>query len=111
MVLVGGEDDVFEMDRSAPAEAPPATNAIAWLREELGMPKGQNAMVFQRVPVLLGHGVEDEKVFVDLGREAAGCLTVFGIDVCWNECEGLGHWYSRDMLNDIKGFLQQQDKT
>jgi hypothetical protein len=45
MVLVGGEDDVFEMDRSAPAEAAPATNAIAWLREELDMPKGQNMIV------------------------------------------------------------------
>lgn len=75
------------------------------------MPKGQNTMVFQRVLVFLGHGVEDEKAFVDLGREAAGCLTVLGIDVCWNEYEGLGHWYSREMLNDIKGFLQQRDKT
>jgi predicted esterase len=106
----GGEEDVFETHPDTIIGEDPAINAIAWLREELEMPKGQTSVTFQLVPVFLGHGVEDGKVFVDLGRDAARCLKALGVKVCWNEYEGLGHWYSKDMLNGIKDFLQQQDK-
>jgi predicted esterase len=68
-------------------------------------------MAFQQVPVFLGHGLEDEKVFVNLGREAAGCLEALGLQVFWKEYGGPGHWYSKDILNDIKRFLDGQGQN
>jgi hypothetical protein len=30
-----------------------------------------------------------------------------GMDVRWKEYDGLGHWYSEDMLRDIVDFLKE----
>lgn len=110
-VMGGDEEDVFEADTARPVGEGPVENAITWLREELEMPKGQTTMSFQQVPVFLGHGVEDDKVLVDLGSEAAHCLRSLGVNVHWTEYKGLGHWYSKDMLCDIKDFIQRQGKV
>jgi predicted esterase len=97
-----GEEDVFEADTDAIEELDPVVRTIAWLREELDMPKGQTTMTFQHIPIFLGHGVEDQKVPVDIGREAAVCLKALGVPGCWKEYERLVHWNSKDMLHDIK---------
>lgn len=64
------------------------------------------SMPVQRVPLLLGHGVEDEKVPVELGREAVSCLKRLGVNTEWHEYDGLGHWYSGAMLSDLVNSLR-----
>lgn len=59
-------------------------------------------------PIFLGHGTEDDKVPVARGRGAAECLRAAGMQVEWREYNGLGHWYSADMLTDIVSFLANQ---
>ncbi|KAG7289394.1 hypothetical protein NEMBOFW57_005765 [Staphylotrichum longicolle] len=59
-------------------------------------------------PIFLGHGTEDDKVPVVRGRGAAECLRAAGMRVEWREYNGLGHWYSADMLTDIASFLANQ---
>lgn len=100
------EEDVFEVNTDAIEELDPVVRTITWLREELDLPKGKTTMAFQHIPIFLGHGVEDQKVPVGFGREAAVCLKALGVTGCWKEYEGLEHWYSKDMLHDIKEFLQ-----
>lgn len=52
--------------------------------------------------------MEDERVTIELGREARGCLKLVGSDVKMIEYTGLGHWYSEEMLRDIFEFLQRK---
>ncbi|KAL8950204.1 MAG: hypothetical protein Q9222_003751 [Ikaeria aurantiellina] len=82
------------------------SQAVAFLREHLGMPISKPSMSFQGVPIFLGHGVEDEKVPVQRGREAVACLKLLGATVEWQEYEGLGHWYSDKMLDRLVKSLQ-----
>ncbi|TVY40220.1 Acyl-protein thioesterase [Lachnellula occidentalis] len=103
----GDEDDSdgFQKDRSAKKDLP--TQAVMFLRDEIEM--GDKAgMVFRDVPVFMGHGTEDEKVPIEIGREAKTCLELLGADVQMVEYEGLGHWYSDEMLGDIFGFLREK---
>ena len=65
-------------------------------------------MIFQEVPVLLGHGNEYKKVPIEHGKEAKNCLELVGADVKMVEYKGLGHWYSEDMLGDIFDFLREK---
>lgn len=108
------EDDPFSReedlcsrygDSEAALRADPSVQTVAYLREELDMSVPSIPMPFQRIPLFLGHGTEDDKVYIHLGREAASCLTAMGIDVRWREYKGLGHWYSGDMLHDLVVFL------
>ncbi len=78
--------------------------ALAFLREELDIPASSMPMAFQRIPLFLGHGVEDQKVAVNFGREAASCLRNMAMDVHLKEYELLGHWYSKEMLHDMVKF-------
>ncbi|PWY77286.1 alpha/beta-hydrolase, partial [Aspergillus sclerotioniger CBS 115572] len=53
-------------------------------------------------PVLLGHGVDDPMVSVELGRQVVGILKRSGIKVQWVEyvgAEGDGHW-----IKEPEGF-------
>lgn len=106
---LGGDDEGLDL----PARA------VEYLREELEVdgsasspssssPSLRRPFPFRRIPMLLGHGVEDERVPVYLGREAASCLTAMGVDVSWKEYEGLGHWYSGNMLRDLLDFARQR---
>jgi len=95
----------------------PPSRAVAYLREELEIEGSSSSSSsfqsskkwpFQRTPLFLGHGVEDGKVPVHLGREARSCLGVMGVDVSWKEYEGLGHWYSGEMLRDLVDFIRKR---
>lgn len=87
-------------------EAGPA-KAVKFLRETVDM-EDTTGMVFQKTPVFLGHGTEDEKVSIELGREAKTALNLMGMDVQMKEYEGLGHWYSENMLRDIFRFIKEK---
>ncbi len=102
----GGGDDVFEIQGEAVGNDDGPTQAVAFLKEELEMAAEGLSMPVQRVPLLLGHGVEDEKVPVELGREAVSCLKRLGVNTEWHEYDGLGHWYSVAMLSDLVNSLR-----
>jgi predicted esterase len=65
-------------------------------------------MLFREIPVFLGHGIEDEKVPIEIGRKAKTCSELVGAYVQTVEYEGLGHWYSDKMLSDIFDFLKKK---
>lgn len=88
----------------------PAHRAVAWLREQLDLPALQppsEALSVQKVPIFLGHGGQDEKVSLELGRRASEFLSKLGARICWEEYDDLGHWYSSDMLSDLLHFLKE----
>ncbi|KAL8635284.1 MAG: hypothetical protein Q9228_007208 [Teloschistes exilis] len=97
---VPDDDDPFAASEEAEIQDAP-TQAIDFLCEELEIERKGPSMMFQRIPVFLGHGVEDEKVSLKLGREAARCIKLLGANVEWREYERLGHWYSAPMLLDL----------
>ncbi|TVY58696.1 Acyl-protein thioesterase 1 [Lachnellula cervina] len=99
------DSDGFEKDRSVKQDLP--TQAVTFLRDEIDM-EDKAGMAFREVPVFMGHGTEDEKVPIELGREARTCLDLLGADVKMVEYEGLGHWYSKEMLGDIFSFLRER---
>jgi predicted esterase len=103
------EDGVDMFERGGDIPGPEETNfekAIGWLREELQIEKEQEKHTEPpRVPVFMGHGSEDEKVPVALGKLAAELLGDVGMCVEWKEYDGLGHWYSEHMLKDVIAFL------
>ena len=83
--------------------------ASSYLRNELGIaPEGQPSSTPLEIPIYLGHGTEDEKVPTVQGQEAQELLQVLGLDVEFQRYDGLGHWYSPDMLHDIIQFLQRK---
>lgn len=114
------EDDFDPFDRgvmgneSCDDEASgPATIAVDWLRDELQVSKVKSSddlPIFTETPIFLGHGVQDERVSVILGRTALQCLTAMNGRVCWHEFVGLGHWYSEDMLRAIVDFIRKEAK-
>lgn len=121
--MTGGEDDQpengvlefnpFAVDEcgdetSDGAAGAPAQRAVAWLREQLDLPALQlpsELLPVQRIPIFLGHGGQDEKVSIELGRRASECLDKLGARICGKEYDDLGHWYSDAMLNDLLHFL------
>jgi len=109
----GEGEDLFERESEVAEEGSGSgfERAIRWLRGELGtagtkLDDEKNEHPFQTVPIFMGHGTEDEKVPCDLGKSAAGFLGSVGINVQWKEYEGLGHWYSEDMLRDVVHFIK-----
>ncbi|KAH9214851.1 Alpha/Beta hydrolase protein [Leptodontidium sp. 2 PMI_412] len=92
------------------ADLDPGFQAVMFLREELDM-GDLKGTVFRNVSVFLGHGTEDAHVRIKLGRETQQCLQLLGVDVKMVEYEGLGHWYSEDMLEEILEFLKGKLKT
>ena len=104
----GDEDDdnhIFEKGNLVKQDLP--TQAITFLRVEVDM-EDKTGMVFRKVPLFLGHGTKDDKVAIEIGREAKTCLDLLRADVQMVEYEGLGHWYSEKMLGDIFGFLRKK---
>ncbi|KAL8882789.1 MAG: hypothetical protein Q9192_007518 [Flavoplaca navasiana] len=98
--LFGTGDEVDGDDDDAP------TQAVAFLKEELTMSVEGRSMMVRQIPLFLGHGTEDEKVPIELGRGAASCLERLGVRVDWREYDGLGHWYSSAMPGDIADNLR-----
>jgi predicted esterase len=98
-------DDIFESTSGRPVEDL-GVEAVEWLRSELGT-QGETARLrFREIPLFLGHGIEDDRVSVCLGREAASLLKLLGVDVVMKEYAGLGHWYSGNMLTDLVEFVR-----
>lgn len=94
----------------------PAARAIEHLQNELQLPSTSSAstnrypyssssLLAESTPFFLGHGLEDEKILVQFGREAAACLRAMGLPVVWKEYAALNHWYSETMLRDLAEFL------
>lgn len=103
-----GSTVVFEQaEGDAEGKVDPCSEALRALREELDLPIRHStpSMVFQQVPIYLGHGTLDEKVPIGLGQEAVHCLRSLRCTVESREYEGLDHWYSGRMLADIAKFL------
>ncbi|CZR64842.1 related to phospholipase/esterase [Phialocephala subalpina] len=103
-----GDEDEDLFSGSKNSEAGSRNLGVAYLREELEMKTEKPGEAFSNVPVFLAHGTEDERVSIDLGREAKACLDLVGAEVLMSEYEGLGHWYSEDMLRDIFQFLKEK---
>jgi hypothetical protein len=101
----GGDDDLFE-GAARRFAGDPGLEAVEWLRSELGVQGGTEELRFKEIPLFLGHGVEDDRVGVCLGREAASFLKLLGVSIVMKEYDGLGHWYSGDMLNDLVEFVR-----
>jgi predicted esterase len=105
-----GGDDVFERDTESSEASTRFERAVAWLCDELDVSRQgrekANVPCMQSIPVFLGHGTEDEKVPCGIGRLAAEFLRGVHVSVDWREYEGLGHWYSGDMLRDMTQFLK-----
>ena len=108
--VYGDDEDVFEKDEEeSGGDGTEYEKAIEWLREELQVSKEGSKDAkspMQSIPVFMGHGMEDEKVPCETGKLAAEFLSGIGVNVAWNEYEGLGHWYSEDMLRDVVTFLK-----
>ena len=83
--------------------------SIDFLREEIELEsEGEIDLAFQKIPIFLGHGIEDEKVSIEQGREAFNALSLLKATVQMVEYPGLGHWYSEEMLVDIFEFLKEK---
>ena len=107
------DENPFAREEHTDGEADLPAEAVAWLREELDFPTAPPSSLstfvpFQRTLIFLAHGTEDEKVNVELGRQARDCLRLLGANVEWKEYEGLGHWYSGQMLGDLVEFLTEK---
>ena len=59
------------------------------------------------LPLLLAHGIEDQTVPIQLGRQARDCFQEMGAEVEWLEQLGLGHWYSDEILAAIVPILER----
>lgn len=80
--------------------------AVVFFRNEIEI-EGETRMACGDIPVFLGHGMDDDKVSIELGREAQSCLELIGIDVQLVEYANCGHSCSSEMLRDIFIFLRR----
>ncbi|KAH7125197.1 phospholipase/carboxylesterase family protein-like protein [Dendryphion nanum] len=110
------DDDLFERDDDGQNENRKTrySQVVEWLREEMDLSsscghkeRATESLSMQRTPVFLGHGSEDEKVPLALGKLAAEALSVMEIAATFQDYEGLGHWYSANMLRDIINFIKE----
>jgi pimeloyl-ACP methyl ester carboxylesterase len=85
--------------------------AVDCLREELQLSGGKDSTTVLDIPVFVGHGTEDEKAQPVLAKEAVELLQPLQFDVEFQQYEGLGHWYSPEMLRDIILFLQRSTEV
>ena len=106
-----GPDDVFARaeDGGGGGDVSGIGKVVEYLREELDIAADGDGDVSKLlgIPMFLGHGTKDEKVPLALGREAAGLLRKVNLQVEYKEYEGLGHWYSGEMLRDIVLFIER----
>jgi predicted esterase len=100
------DNDPFNKDKDSKKKDLP-TPAVKFMREEINM-DDKAGMVFRDIPIFLGHGTEDEKVPIMNGREAKTSLELIGAYAKMVEYEGLGHWYSDEMLGHIFDFLRER---
>lgn len=123
------DDDPFKRSSPSPDDFDPFADdeeeaslldhAISHVRDILDLPmistddlsteesQPQSTFHHLKTPVFIGHGSEDPKVSVELGRNMSHVLlSGLGMDVTWKAYEGLGHWYRvEDEIEDILRFL------
>ncbi|KAF2809934.1 alpha/beta-hydrolase [Mytilinidion resinicola] len=69
---------------------------------------GRVAPAFSQVPVFLGHGTEDDKVRLHMGKQAYSILERLQVPVTWKTYE-FGHWWKEpEEIDDIVNFLQEK---
>ncbi|KAG4422078.1 hypothetical protein IFR04_004819 [Cadophora malorum] len=89
------EDDPFALSEDEGHVSSPAQDystpgfastlsAVNFLMEELNL-IGTTKTTFRKVPIFLGHGMEDDRVNIELGREAQKCLRLLEADVQMTE--------------------------
>ncbi len=109
-----GQDEVHDSeDREAGRESSEADafvgSMMATLKGSLAHP--HDSKPFLSTPVLLGHGVDDAYVDIELGRQAKRVLDRIGLAVEWKEYSGAeqeGHWLKvPEEVDDIASFLKQ----
>ena len=89
------------------AQSSPIQQAVDFLRDELELPKKGETLPFQHTPTFLGHGIEDDRVSINLSREAECCIRSLGGKTNFSTYEGLGHWYSPEPLRVVVHFVQE----
>jgi predicted esterase len=104
------DDDPFQTVESdlGSRETANLDKARQWLVDELDLTMGNGHEQLRQVPIFLGHGKLDENVPMSLGKAASRLLDKLELHVTWEEYEGLGHWYSADMLRDMVSFIIQR---
>jgi predicted esterase len=105
------EPSIFDDETSedGATQDPPTARAVNLLRAELDLPlPASNQDSFLSTPVFLGHGTQDDNVRLRYGRDAARVMRELGLRVRSEEYDGLGHWYSGEMLRDLVEFLRAQ---
>lgn len=114
--------DDFDPFADDEEEASLLEHAISHVRDILDLPvisaddhstedsQSQPSIHHLQTPIFIGHGSEDLKVSVELGRKMSHVLSAgLGMDVTWKAYEGLGHWYRvEDEIEDILRFLQDR---
>ncbi|KAK4448166.1 alpha/beta-hydrolase [Podospora aff. communis PSN243] len=108
-----GGEDVFERNENGQEEkrvSEVGAVAMSVLREMLDLEaEGRSSRpAVLSTPVFLGHGSVDEKVSIQLGKASAETLMSLGVDVEWHTYEGLGHWFSDEMIADMAHFLDEK---
>lgn len=100
-------DDVFEIADTDDDTRSPLQKAIDELREEVELPGAPSPCTFpfHSTPVFLGHGTEDDKAEYEHGSQAAALLEMMDVEVDFRTYQGLGHWYSPEMLEHIVSFM------
>ncbi|KAK7033829.1 Abhydrolase-2 domain-containing protein [Favolaschia claudopus] len=69
-------------------------------------PGKNQAPAFAHTPILLGHGIHDEKVSITLGEHARDVLQHLGCKTQWKAYDE-GHWYKvPDQINDMVVWLK-----
>jgi predicted esterase len=108
------DEDIFARDPSE-LKLPDSKleRAILWLQDELQIEVEEKEKTEQpamkEIPVFMGHGISDEKVPLEFNRLASDFLASLDVKVARKEYQGLGHWYSEDMLRDVIEFLKHLD--
>ena len=120
-------EDPFAWEKDPDQGLDFSAQAVAWVRNEFDLTavspwsvsrpsSGSSPAIstshithlsLRRIPLLWAHGTEDEKVKIELGHEARkrNCLVSLWLEVNWREYQGLAHWYSSQMLEDVVDFL------
>lgn len=90
----------------------PLQKVVDELREEVELPafspEKSVLLPFLSTPVFIGHGTEDPKVEYKYGQRMVELVEKMDMKVDFRTYEGLGHWYSSEMLGDIVNFLKSK---
>ncbi|CZR55818.1 uncharacterized protein PAC_05706 [Phialocephala subalpina] len=95
----GAEDEVSRRRRQA----------VQYIRTLLSLPP-QTLDIGPQIPILLGHGAEDQKVKHEWALQMQDTLIDMGLNVKARRYEGVAHWYCEEEMRDLVGFLGFEGK-